>query len=78
MDYETLKVLVKKGIVNYLPKGKRRIFQAEDPSRLLALAEEKQQELRTVWLWIQIHALALMEKALYLLLIEVETIMFGP
>ena len=32
-------------IVNYLPKGKRRIFQAEDPSRLLALAEEKQQEL---------------------------------
>jgi sugar-specific transcriptional regulator TrmB len=44
-SYETLKVLVKKGIVNYLPKGKRRIFQAEDPSRLLALAEEKQQEL---------------------------------
>ena len=43
--YETLKVLVKKGIVNYLPKGKRRIFQAEDPSRLLDLAEEKQQEL---------------------------------
>ena len=37
--YETLKILVKKGIVNYLPKGKRRIFQAEDPSRLLALAE---------------------------------------
>ena len=44
-SYETLKVLVKKGIVNYLPKGKRRIFQAEDPSRLLALAEEKHQEL---------------------------------
>jgi sugar-specific transcriptional regulator TrmB len=47
-SYETLKILVKKGIVNYLPKGKRRIFQAEDPSRLLALAEEKQQELETV------------------------------
>jgi len=44
-SYETLKVLAKKGIVNYLPKGKRRIFQAEDPSRLLALAEEKQQAL---------------------------------
>ena len=44
-SYETLKGLVKKGIVNYLPKGKRRIFQAEDPSRLLALAEEKQQAL---------------------------------
>ncbi|MEY8263036.1 MAG: helix-turn-helix domain-containing protein, partial [Bermanella sp.] len=26
--YETLKVLVSKGIVNYLPKGKRRVFQA--------------------------------------------------
>lgn len=44
-SYETLKGLAKKGIVNYLPKGKRRIFQAEDPSRLLALAEEKQQAL---------------------------------
>lgn len=43
--YETLKVLVKKGIVNYLPKGNRRVFQAEDPSRLLAIAEEKQQAL---------------------------------
>ena len=43
--YETLKGLAKKGIANYLPKGKRRIFQAEDPSRLLALAEEKQQAL---------------------------------
>lgn len=43
--YETLKSLARKGIVNYLPKGKRRIFQAEDPSRLLALAEEKQQAL---------------------------------
>ena len=44
-SYETLKALVKKGVVNYLPKGKRRIFQAEDPSRLLALAEDKQQAL---------------------------------
>lgn len=43
--YETLKTLVKKGVVNYLPKGKRRVFQPEDPSRLLALAEDKQQEL---------------------------------
>jgi sugar-specific transcriptional regulator TrmB len=43
--YETLKALVKKGVVNYLPKGKRRVFQAEDPSRLLVLAEDKQQQL---------------------------------
>ena len=43
--YETLKVLVSKGIVNYLPKGKRRVFQAEDPEKLLDLAEEKRQHL---------------------------------
>ena len=43
--YETLKALVTKGIVNYLPKGKRRVFQAEDPDRLLDLAEEKKQAL---------------------------------
>ncbi|MGK0443158.1 MAG: sugar-specific transcriptional regulator TrmB [Bermanella sp.] len=43
--YETLKILVSKGIVNYLPKGKRRVFQAEDPERLLDLAEQKRQSL---------------------------------
>lgn len=43
--YETLKVLVSKGMVNYLPKGKRRVFQAEAPERLLDLAEEKRQNL---------------------------------
>ena len=39
--YETLKQLVTKGIVSYFPKGKRRVFQAEDPERLLTLAESK-------------------------------------
>ncbi len=39
--YETLKMLVNKGIVNYLPKGKRRVFQAEKPDKLLDMAEEK-------------------------------------
>jgi len=43
--YETLKVLASKGIVNYLPKGKRRVFQAESPDKLLDLAEEKRQHL---------------------------------
>lgn len=43
--YETLKALVSKGIVNYLPKGKRRYFQAEDPERLLVLAEQKKLDL---------------------------------
>lgn len=40
--YETLKHLVTMGLVSYLPKGKRRVFQAEDPERLLLLGESKQ------------------------------------
>jgi len=43
--YETLKVLANKGIVNYLPKGKRRVFQAESPDKLLDIAEQKRQHL---------------------------------
>ena len=43
--YETLKQLVTRGVVSYFPKGKRRVFQAEDPERLLSLGESKQQAL---------------------------------
>ncbi|MCH2222625.1 MAG: ArsR family transcriptional regulator, partial [Dechloromonas sp.] len=41
--YETLKQLATKGVVNYLPRGKRRVFQAEEPEQLLQLAERRQQ-----------------------------------
>ncbi len=43
--YETLKEMATKGIVSYSPKGKRRIFSAERPERLLDMAEEKRQAL---------------------------------
>jgi HTH-type transcriptional regulator, sugar sensing transcriptional regulator len=43
--YETLKQLAAKGIVSYFPQGRRRVFQAEDPERLMTLAESKQQAL---------------------------------
>ena len=43
--YETLKDLTGKGIVSYFPKGKRRVFCAEPPEKLLELAEEKRQSL---------------------------------
>ena len=43
--YETLKQLVTMGLVSYLPRGRRRVFQAEDPERLLALGEYRQQAL---------------------------------
>ena len=32
-------------MVNYFPRGRRRVFQAEDPERLLSLGESKQQAL---------------------------------
>ena len=43
--YETLKRLAGKGVVSYFPKGRRRVFQAEDPERLLVLGESRQQAL---------------------------------
>ena len=43
--YETLKQLAGKGIVSYFPKGKRRVFCAEPPEKLLDLAEEQRQSL---------------------------------
>lgn len=43
--YETLKRLVTMGLVSYLPRGRRRVFQAEDPERLLTLGEDRQQAL---------------------------------
>ena len=43
--YETLKQLVTMGLASYLPKGRRRVFQAEDPERLLSLGESRQQAL---------------------------------
>ncbi len=43
--YETLKSLAAKGVVSYFPKGKRRVFLAEDPERLITLAESKQSAL---------------------------------
>lgn len=43
--YETLKQLATKGVVNYFPRGKRRVFQAEEPEQLLVLGERRQQAL---------------------------------
>ena len=45
--YDCLKEMQQKGIVTYLPKGKRRLFTAREPDVLLQLAEEKQQSLNS-------------------------------
>lgn len=43
--YETLKQMAAQGIISYAPKGKRRVFAAESPDKLLELAEEKRHSL---------------------------------
>ncbi|MTI13995.1 TrmB family transcriptional regulator [Sansalvadorimonas verongulae] len=39
--YEALKQMAARGVISYAPKGSRRVFRAEDPDKLLLLAEEK-------------------------------------
>lgn len=43
--YECLKSLQQKGVISYLPKGKRRLFSPREPEILLQLAQDKQQNL---------------------------------
>ncbi|MGB0466018.1 MAG: TrmB family transcriptional regulator [Pontibacterium sp.] len=43
--YECLKEMQLKGVVTYLPKGKRRFFSPCDPDVLLQMAEDKRQSL---------------------------------
>ncbi len=43
--YESLKQMAARGLISYAPKGKRRVFRAEDPDKLLFLAEEKKSAL---------------------------------
>ena len=43
--HECLKRLLEKGVVNYLPKGQRKLFAPRDPEILLDLAERRQADL---------------------------------
>lgn len=43
--YECLKALQSKGVISYLPKGKRRLFSPREPDVLLQLAQDKQRNL---------------------------------
>jgi HTH-type transcriptional regulator, sugar sensing transcriptional regulator len=40
--YDTTEMLIKKGLVSYISKNNRKIFQAADPNRLLEIIQEKQ------------------------------------
>jgi len=46
-SYDSLKQMQEKGIVTYLPKGKRRLFSAREPEVLLQLAEERRESLNS-------------------------------
>ncbi|WP_417225834.1 TrmB family transcriptional regulator [Amphritea sp.] len=46
-SYDCLKEMQQKGIVTYLPKGKRRLFSAREPEVLLQLAEERRYSLNS-------------------------------
>lgn len=43
--HECLKSLLLKGVVNYLPRGKRKLFAPRDPEVLLQIAEKQQNDL---------------------------------
>ncbi|WP_163831064.1 TrmB family transcriptional regulator [Spartinivicinus ruber] len=45
--HEILKNLLKRGLVSFHPKGKRRHFCAESPTKLLELATDRQEKLRS-------------------------------
>ncbi|MFT5707007.1 MAG: sugar-specific transcriptional regulator TrmB [Oceanospirillaceae bacterium] len=45
--HECLKSLLQKGVVNYLPRGRRKLFAPRDPEVLLQIAEKKQADLDT-------------------------------
>ncbi len=44
--HEILKRMLKRGLVSYYPKGKRRHFCAEPPEKLMEIVNEKQENLR--------------------------------
>jgi len=45
--HECLKSLLQKGVVTYLPRGKRKLFAPRDPEVLLQIAEKQQHELES-------------------------------
>lgn len=46
--YDALKGLIKKGLVNYIIKGKKKYFTASNPKTLLNLAKEKENQIKKI------------------------------
>ena len=43
--YDTAEMLIKKGLIGYILKNNRRLYQASDPQRILDLLEERRNSL---------------------------------
>lgn len=46
--YDSLKRLLKKGLISYALEANRKLFKAENPSRFLELLKEKQEEIKKI------------------------------
>ena len=46
--YDTISLLVEKGLVGYIQKNNVKLFQASDPKRILELIKEKEENLNVV------------------------------
>ncbi|MEK6937390.1 MAG: helix-turn-helix domain-containing protein [Nanoarchaeota archaeon] len=46
--YESLQRLIEKGLVSYIFKGHQKIFQAEDPTKIMNILKEKEESFRKI------------------------------
>ena len=46
--YEALNRLIEKGLVSYIYKGHQKLFQAEDPSKLLSILKEREESFKKI------------------------------
>src|SRR3989344_594532 len=46
--YDTTEILIKKGLIGYILKNNRRLFQVSSPKRFLELIKEKEKEIEEI------------------------------
>lgn len=46
--YDTTEMLIKKGLVGYILKNNRKLFQASNPNRILEIIQEKQNQVESI------------------------------
>lgn len=46
--YDTIEMLIKKGLIGYIKKNNKKLFQASNPNRLLEIIQEKQANIQEI------------------------------